>query len=96
MEVSVVEKFDLVDTTQFSRVFCNCVRDILGMEVAFRGKAICFTPTHMIVTNLSFQRLLESFLEQRGASFDEFSAEGQLRSFSAQQLLLSDSKKKSQ
>ncbi len=94
VEVSVVEKFDPVDTTQFSRVFCNRVRGILGMEVVFRGKVIRFAPTHMIATNLSFQRLLESFLEKKGAGFDEFSAEGQLRSFSAHQFLLPDSKKK--
>ena len=93
VEVSVADKFNTVDTTQFSRVFCNRVRGILGMEVTFRGKVARFAPTRMIASNLSFKRPMESFVEPKGASFDEFSATGSLRSFSARQFLLPDTKK---
>lgn len=93
VEVSVADRFDTVDTTQFSRVFSNRVRGIIGMEVAFRGKLVRFAPTRMIAANFSFERAMESFLKQRGASFDEFSADGQLRSFTTRQFLLPDTKK---
>ena len=77
VEVSIADRFSTVDTTQFSPVFCNRVRGITGMEVTFRGKVVRFAPTRMIASNLSFQRTIESFLEQKGVSFDEFSADGQ-------------------
>ena len=88
IEVCLAERFEPVDTTRFSRVFCNRVRGILGMEVTVQGEVARFAPTRMIAANFSFERALESFLEQKGTSFDEFSATGRLRSFSAQQFLL--------
>lgn len=93
VEVSVADKFNTVDTTQFSRVFSNRARGIIGMEVAYRGKVARYAPTLMIASNLSFERALDAFLEQRGASLNEFSDTGGLRSFSARQFLLPDTKK---
>ncbi len=88
IEVCIAERFDPVDTTQFSRVFCNRVRGILGMEATFQGEVVRFAPTRMIAANSSFQRALEGFLEKKGASLDEFLASGKLRSFTGQQFLI--------
>ena len=58
------------------------------MEIAFRDKRARLAPTHMLASNLRFDRALEAFLEQQGATADEFAAEGRLHSFSARQYLV--------
>ena len=63
-------------------------RGLLGMEIAFRGEVERFAPTRMLAANLRFERALEKFLQQRGATPEAFAAEGGLRSFSARQYLL--------
>ncbi|MCY3802791.1 MAG: hypothetical protein OXG06_00065 [Gammaproteobacteria bacterium] len=93
VEVSVVDEFTRVNTAQFPRVFSNRVRGIIGMEASYRGKVVRYAPTRMIASNFSFKRALESFFERRGIGFDEFSINGELRSFTARQFLLPDPKK---
>ncbi len=93
VEVSIVDEFIPVNTTQFSRVFSNRQRGVIGLEASYRGKVVRYAPTRMIASNFSFERALESFLERRGISFDEFSVNGELRSFTARQFLLPDPKK---
>lgn len=92
VEVSVAGEFSRVDTVQFPSVFSNRVRGVIGMEAGYRGKVVRFAPTRMIASNFSFKRALEVFLERRGINFDEFSVDGQLRSFTARQFLLPDPK----
>ncbi len=93
VEASVAGEFSRVDTAQFARVFSNCMRGVIGMEASYRGEVVRFAPTRMIASNFSFKRALDSFLEDRGISFDEFSVDGRLRSFTARQFLLPDPKK---
>ena len=93
VEVSVADEFTRVDTALFSQVFSNRVRGVIGIEASYHGKVVRFAPTRMIASNFSFERALENFLEHCGIRFDEFSAEGQLHSFTARQFLLPDPKK---
>ena len=88
VEVCVVENVRPVAQDKFSRAFRQRDRGLVGMEVAFRGKRVRLAPTHMLAANLRFDRALEAFLEQRGATADDFAADGSLRSFSARQYLL--------
>ena len=89
VEVCVADKFRSVSFDRFSRVFYGRVRGLVGMEIAFRGEVVRLAPTRMIAANLSFKRVLEKFLHQRGATIDDFAASGTLRAFSARQYLLS-------
>ncbi|MCY4419903.1 MAG: hypothetical protein OXC42_01395 [Gammaproteobacteria bacterium] len=93
VEVCIAGEFSPVAAAQFSTVFSHRMRGIIGMEITHHGKVTRFSPTRMIASNFSFERAMESFLERRGVSFDEFSRDGQLRSFTARQLLLPGSKK---
>ncbi len=88
VEACVVEYARPVAQEKFSRAFRNRDRGLLGMEIAFRDKRARLAPTHMLASNLRFDRALEAFLEQQGATADEFAAEGRLHSFSARQYLL--------
>ena len=88
VEACVVEHARPVAQDKFSRAFRNRDRGLLGMEIAFRDKRARLAPTHMLASNLRFDRALEAFLEQQGATADEFAAEGRLRSFSARQYLV--------
>ena len=88
VEVCVVETVRAVRPENISRAFRNRDRGLLGMEIAFRDKRARLAPTHMLASNLRFDRALEMFLERQGATADEFAAEGRLRSFSARQYLV--------
>lgn len=88
VEACVVESFRSVPQQEFSRAFRNRDRGLLGMEIAFRDKRARLAPTHMLASNLRFDRALEAFLERQGATADEFAAVGRLRSFSARQYLV--------
>ena len=58
------------------------------MEIAYQGDVLRLAPTQMIAANLGFERALGRFLEQRGIDFEELTARGDLRTFSARQRLL--------
>ncbi len=88
LEVCVVDDIRPVSTKQLSKVFRQRDRGLIGMEIAFRGELVRFAPTHMLAANLRFDRVLQKFLEQRGATADDFAVDGHLRSFSARQFLL--------
>ncbi len=89
VEVCVAHDFRPVEPARFSRVFCQRARGLIGMEIGYRGEVFRIAPTRMVAANRSFRRVLEGFLEPRGANIDEFAAEGSLRAFSARQYLLS-------
>lgn len=89
VEVCIAENFRAVATSRFSREFFPRARGLLGMEIAFRGEVVRLAPTRMLAANLGFDRALEKFLARRGASPEEFHADGGLRAFSARQFLLS-------
>ena len=88
VEVCVVETMRAVSPERMSRAFRNRDRGLLGMEITLRDKRARLAPTHMLASNLRFDRALEAFLEGQGATADEFAAVGRLRSFSARQYLL--------
>ena len=88
VEVCVVDSVRPVAPERMSRAFRQRDRGLLGMQVSFRGDIIGLAPTHMIAVNLRFDRALERFLKQRGATIDDFAVDGELRSFSARQFLL--------
>ena len=90
VEVCVAYDFRPVEPDQFSRVFCNRARGLVGMEIVYRGEVFRVAPTWMLAANRRFQRVLDRFLKQRNASADDFAAHGDLRAFSARQFLLSD------
>ena len=88
IEVCTADNFRPVAWKEFSDVFYNRVRGIVGIEFDLRGDVLRLAPTQMIASNLSFKRALEKFLEKQDASIDEFAADGSLRTFSARQVLL--------
>ncbi len=88
VEVCVAGNFRRVAQKRFARVFYPRVRGLVGMEIEFRGAFLRLAPTRMLAANLGFDRALERFLEERGASREDFAAEGGLRSFAARQYLL--------
>ena len=88
VEVCAAGEARPVATDRRARAFRPRDRGLLGMEIAFRGEVARFAPTRMLAANLRFERALERFLQRRGATPDEFAAEGALRTFSAQQYLL--------
>ena len=88
VEACIASDFRRVAAKRFSRAFYPRARGLIGMEIAFRGEGVRLSPTHMLATNLGFDRALEKFLEERGADATDFAAEGELRGFSARQYLL--------
>ena len=88
VEACVVDEFRPVALDRMPRAFRQRDRGLLGMEIAFRGEFHRLAPTRILAANLRFDRALERFLERRGATADEFAAEGGLRAFSARQFLL--------
>ena len=89
VEVCVAHDFRPVEPARFSGVFSKRARGRLGMEVVHQGDVFRIAPTQTVATNRSFRRVLERFLEQRGADVDDFAAKGMLRAFSARQFLVS-------
>ena len=88
IEVCIAENFRRVEWEQFSGVFYERARGLVGMEISLRDQVLRLAPTQMIASNLSFKRALARFLEKQDASVDEFAADGSLRTFSARQILL--------
>ena len=88
IEVCVAEDFRVVAPKRFSRVFRECARGLVGMEISLRGETLRFAPTRMLTSNLSFRRAVEKFLDERGANAGDLAADGGLRAFSARQFLV--------
>ena len=88
IEVCVAGDPRPVAPDRIHRVFCNRTRGLVGMEIACRGATARLAPTRMLAANLSFERALERFLEDRDGSAADFAADGSLRVFSARQFLL--------
>lgn len=88
VEVCVVDDFRPVALDRLSRAFRQRDRGLVGMEIAFRGEIVRLAPTYILAANLRFDRALERFLKQRGATVDEFAVGGGLRSIFTRQYLL--------
>ncbi len=88
VEACVARDFRTVDPARLASVFANRARGLIGMEVHFRGEVHRVAPTRMVATNRSFPRVLERFLDKRGATIDDVATEGRLRAFSARQFLV--------
>ena len=88
VEACLCDNFRSVTPARFPRAFYRRVQGLLGMEISFRGEIARYSPTRMLSANLRFNRALDRFLRQRGISAEDFTAEGNLRTFSARQFLL--------
>ena len=88
VETCICDNFRPVSPDGFSRVFYQRARGLAGMEISFRGVAVRFAPTWMLSANVRFKLALDRFLRQQKVSAKDFSAEGNLRAFSARQFLL--------
>ena len=88
VEVCVTEQSRPVAPDEVSRVFCNRVRGLIGLEIAYRDETVRLPPTRMLAGNLRFGRALERFRKERGLSASEFEANGRLSAFAARQFLL--------
>ena len=88
VEACVAGDFRRIAEKRFARAFYPRVRGLVGMEIEFRGELVRLAPTRMLAANLGFDRALGRFLEDRGASREDFAAEGGLRAFVARQYLL--------
>ena len=88
IEVCRIDSFRPVKLKEFSRVFYNRARGVIGMEITFRGDIVLLPPTRMIAANLSFDRALQKFRAKHRTSTDDFATDGGLRAFSARQYLL--------
>ena len=93
VEVCTAKDYRSISPNRFSKTFSNRNRGLLGMEVEFRGDVLRLSPTQAIAANLRFERALEMNLERWGITPGDFEAEGRVRSFSAQQRLLSGDEK---
>ena len=87
VEICIASGFREVSTDQFSKVFIHRARGILGIEITFRGEVTRYAPTTMIAFNLSFERVIERFLQLHSISREKFDAQVTLRAYSAQQYL---------
>jgi len=88
VEACLVNRMQDVAPRQFSKVFFNRARGLVGMEISFRGDTSRIAPTRMIAANLSFERALEQFLSRQDISLETFIAHGALRTISTTQCLL--------
>ena len=88
VEVCLTADQRSVAMDSFPRVFCNRVRGLSGIEIAFRGKVRRLAPTRMIAGNLTFRLALKRFLDDHDVDAEKFAREGRLRAFSARQALL--------
>jgi len=89
VEVCVAGGFRPVAPARHARVFRRRDRGIVGLEIAWREDVARLAPTRMIAANLGFTRAIEKYLREWNAGFDDFTADGGLRVFSARQFLLS-------
>ena len=88
VEVCVSTDYRPVPTARPLRVFSNRVRGVVGMELTCGEEHLRLAPSHMIASNLGFDRAIERFLHRQNASIDDFAANGGLRAFSAKQFLI--------
>ena len=84
----MIKRIQDVAPRQFSKVFFNRARGLVGMEISAQGNNSRIAPTRMIAANLSFERALDEFLSHQGINFRRFIAGGALRRISATQFLL--------
>lgn len=88
IEVCVVGAAQRVSPNRSSKVFYHRMRGMLGMEISLGAETVRYSPTHMIATNRSFDRVLEGYLHDRGVSAAEFRRNGRLRALSCRQFLM--------
>ncbi len=88
VEVCIASEFREIAVDQFSKVFIHRARGIIGIEITYHGEVTRYAPTTMIAFNLSFERVVEKFLQSHFISRKEFDAQARLRAFAAEQYLL--------
>lgn len=88
IEVCILDGARSVPPKRVSRMFYPRVRGIIGMEIGWRGHKARYAPTRMISGNLSFDRVLERFLQRHGVTAKAFERDGELRALAARQYLV--------
>ncbi|MGJ3245663.1 MAG: aspartyl/asparaginyl beta-hydroxylase domain-containing protein [Elainellaceae cyanobacterium] len=90
IELCLTANYRPIKPSQFASVFSNIYRGLRGIELQYKDQLVRYSPTRMIATNLSFQKVLEQFLQRQGISFDTFVRQGGLiQAFEARQVLVS-------
>ena len=89
VELCFCYQYQKVPLKQFHTTFANVHRGIRGIELQYHAQIVRYSPTQMIATNLSFQTILQNFLDRESLTPETFGHQGgQLYTFSAHQILI--------
>ena len=90
LELCLTHNYRCVEPSQFNTIFANIHRGIRGIELQYQNRFVRYNPTHIIASNLSFQKILQQFLHRESISQATFIRNGGvIQAFDARQVLIS-------
>lgn len=90
LELCFTHNYRCVELSRFNTTFANIHRGIRGIELQYQGRFVRYSPTHIIASNLSFQKILQQFLTRESISQATFIHNGGVvQAFDARQVLIS-------
>ncbi len=90
IEMCLTHHYHRVSLQEFKSKFPNTKIGIRGIKLQYQSHMALYSPTQMIAHNLTFQQVLESFLEFVSQSAEAFEENGGIiESFEAKQVLIS-------
>lgn len=89
LEVCFTHHYRRVTAQQFQQVFANVHRGIRGIELQYRDRLVRYAPTTLIARNLTFEKVLSSFLQDLNLTQPAFFKQGVVQAFDARQVLVS-------
>ena len=89
IELCFTHNYLCIEPAQFPTTFANIHRGIRGIELQYQTHIVRYSPTRMIASNLSFQKIWERFLAQESISEQKFKRNGGvIQAFDARQVLV--------
>lgn len=89
MELCFTHRYRPISPNQFKKIFGNVHRGIRGIELQYKDDLVRYSPTQMVASNLSFQKIFDQFLRQHRLTPQNFAEKGGvIQAFEARQILV--------
>jgi hypothetical protein len=89
IELCLTHSYRRIELSEFKQAFSNVHRGIRGIELQYRSNLVRYSPTQIIATNRSYDKIFETFLERESLSAEAFEVRGGIvQVFEARQVLI--------
>lgn len=76
IELCLTHSYRRIKLGEFKQAFSNVHRGIRGIEVQYRSNLVRYSPTQIIATNRSYDKIFETFLKRESLSAEAFEVRG--------------------